>query len=251
MTYYQYRWYDPVTGRWPSRDPIEENGGVNLYGFVGNDGVTQVDIVGLFIEKPTPFPDMHSAAHAAGSEGLKKAEEEWLANNVNRPGFPVEKGGRVCRKCEIGTDGKIVISYHFTQKEGESIVGKAEQSNQSGTVDFASAPACEKSEHVAYWHTHPSEYTHFIKGKEDYWYWGSANSFSPNDINITNGIRNNDGSIINHPRNPEGFPVFVTRRVVEEVAPGKKKIETELYIRMPNLSRTSTRNAVIYTQEEK
>lgn len=26
-------------GLWPSRDPIGERGGVNLYGFVGNDGV--------------------------------------------------------------------------------------------------------------------------------------------------------------------------------------------------------------------
>jgi hypothetical protein len=36
-----------MTGRWPSRDPIEEDGGVNLYGFVGNDGVNKWDILGL------------------------------------------------------------------------------------------------------------------------------------------------------------------------------------------------------------
>jgi len=46
VAYYGYRYYDPVTGRWPSRDPIEEDGGVNLYGFVGNDGVDEVDILG-------------------------------------------------------------------------------------------------------------------------------------------------------------------------------------------------------------
>ncbi len=44
---YGYRWYDPLTGRWPSRDPIEEEGGVNLYGFVKNDGVDWVDALGL------------------------------------------------------------------------------------------------------------------------------------------------------------------------------------------------------------
>jgi len=27
LVYYGYRWYDPVTGRWPSRDPIGEKGG--------------------------------------------------------------------------------------------------------------------------------------------------------------------------------------------------------------------------------
>ena len=49
LLYYGYRYYDPVTGRWPSRDPIEERGGVNLYGFVGNEGVNAVDLLGLIL----------------------------------------------------------------------------------------------------------------------------------------------------------------------------------------------------------
>jgi RHS repeat-associated protein len=44
---YGYRYYDPVTGRWPSRDPIGERGGINLYGFVGNNGVNRIDLLGL------------------------------------------------------------------------------------------------------------------------------------------------------------------------------------------------------------
>ncbi len=47
VMYYGYRFYDPETGRWPSRDPIGERGGVNLYGFVGNDGVNQWDMLGM------------------------------------------------------------------------------------------------------------------------------------------------------------------------------------------------------------
>jgi RHS repeat-associated protein len=47
LVYYGYRYYDPVTGRWPSRDPIEEQGGVNVYGMVGNDVVSQTDLIGL------------------------------------------------------------------------------------------------------------------------------------------------------------------------------------------------------------
>lgn len=47
VAYYGYRYYDPVTGRWPSMDPIGERGGVNLYGFVGNDGVNRLDLLGL------------------------------------------------------------------------------------------------------------------------------------------------------------------------------------------------------------
>ena len=39
--------YDPANGRWPSRDPIGERGGVNLYGMVGNDAVNFVDVLGM------------------------------------------------------------------------------------------------------------------------------------------------------------------------------------------------------------
>ena len=45
--YYGFRYYDPVTGRWPNRDPIEERGGLNLYTMVGNDAVSQWDYLGL------------------------------------------------------------------------------------------------------------------------------------------------------------------------------------------------------------
>jgi len=47
LRYYGDRYFDPVTGMWRSKDPIEEDGGLNLYGFVGNDGVNGIDMIGL------------------------------------------------------------------------------------------------------------------------------------------------------------------------------------------------------------
>lgn len=47
LCYYGYRYYDSVTGRWPSRDLIQEKGGLNLYGFVANDGLRKTDYLGL------------------------------------------------------------------------------------------------------------------------------------------------------------------------------------------------------------
>ena len=38
--------FTPGIPQWPSRDPIGERGGVNLYGFVGNDGIGLVDLLG-------------------------------------------------------------------------------------------------------------------------------------------------------------------------------------------------------------
>lgn len=47
VSYYGFRYMDPVAGRWGSRDPIGENRGVNLCAFVGNDGLGWVDRLGL------------------------------------------------------------------------------------------------------------------------------------------------------------------------------------------------------------
>jgi RHS repeat-associated protein len=42
-----YRAYDASTGRWISRDPIEERGGLNMYGYVRNDPLNAFDPLGL------------------------------------------------------------------------------------------------------------------------------------------------------------------------------------------------------------
>ncbi len=47
LVYYGYRFYNPELGRWVNRDPIEEMGGDNLYGFVKNDSIGGVDYLGL------------------------------------------------------------------------------------------------------------------------------------------------------------------------------------------------------------
>ena len=44
---YGYRYYSPNLGRWLSKDPIGEQGGLNLYAFEDNHGVNQVDYLGL------------------------------------------------------------------------------------------------------------------------------------------------------------------------------------------------------------
>lgn len=43
---YQFRAYSPALGRWIQEDPIEEAGGRNLYGFVGNNSIMRQDYLG-------------------------------------------------------------------------------------------------------------------------------------------------------------------------------------------------------------
>jgi len=46
LVYYGNRFYSPGLGRFINRDPIEEAGGINLYGFCGNDSINRFDVLG-------------------------------------------------------------------------------------------------------------------------------------------------------------------------------------------------------------
>ena len=70
---YLYRYYDPLTGRWPSRDPIEEEGGVNLYGFVGNSTFNYIEYLGRY---PIAID-----THSDWFNRLPKDDQDNLLNN--------------------------------------------------------------------------------------------------------------------------------------------------------------------------
>jgi RHS repeat-associated protein len=88
VTYYTYRWYDPVTGRWPSRDPIGEEGGNNLYAFVGNDGVGKFDILGLDEGNECCDQETIDAGEKDLNQRYKKLEKENLGDDPKKPKVP-------------------------------------------------------------------------------------------------------------------------------------------------------------------
>ena len=47
LVYYGRRYYDPKCGRFPSRDPIDEKGGKNLYAIVWNNPINKWDYLGM------------------------------------------------------------------------------------------------------------------------------------------------------------------------------------------------------------
>jgi RHS repeat-associated protein len=47
LYFFRARWYDPITGRWLSNDPIGINGGLNQYVFCGDNPVNFRDPFGL------------------------------------------------------------------------------------------------------------------------------------------------------------------------------------------------------------
>jgi RHS repeat-associated protein len=81
LLYYGRRFYKPSTGTWPNRDPMEEEGGINLYGFVCNNPINCFDPFGfkdykLGTADPTITPDAgagtwNSETATAGSIAMK------------------------------------------------------------------------------------------------------------------------------------------------------------------------------------
>jgi hypothetical protein len=63
VRFYGFRYYDPETGRWPSRDPIGEIDFENIYCLLANNPVDDFDINGLF-------------SFGSGWDKLKKALEK-------------------------------------------------------------------------------------------------------------------------------------------------------------------------------
>jgi hypothetical protein len=63
---------------WPSRDPIEEEGGINLYGFVENNSVGWIDLLGLAREKIEMSVMMDTGnPYETGGKRLIKDATKW------------------------------------------------------------------------------------------------------------------------------------------------------------------------------
>jgi RHS repeat-associated protein len=67
LYYYGYRWYAPNLQRWLNRDPIEEEGGINLYCFVLNRPTQGVDAFGNKVVH-VPFEGMDLQVHCEGGK---------------------------------------------------------------------------------------------------------------------------------------------------------------------------------------
>ena len=107
--FYGYRYYSTKLGRWISRDPIREHGGMNVYGFVGNNSIGYVDFdmgkgygrcVGGYCGGP--LGNAPPAEHCLPASTCSADEEGLIRNNPPYPGVPYYV------KCECGKKKRCV-----------------------------------------------------------------------------------------------------------------------------------------------
>lgn len=117
LVYYGYRYYDPQTGRWSSRDPQGESGGVNLYAFVSNNPANRFDALGL---RPISFAFV---AFINGRRG------DWLPEPGNTfTGYEFNTNKREFGQFDpnnVRTNGKI-FTYGSIESDrlGDAVLGK-------------------------------------------------------------------------------------------------------------------------------
>ncbi len=97
LYYYGCRFYSPALSRWLNRDPIEEEGGLNLYAFCLNNGINSFDVLGLkaiIIENPRVI--------VSCIDGVIRAHYIFLCDvkvSCNRNRFQIY--GEISREIEI------------------------------------------------------------------------------------------------------------------------------------------------------
>ncbi|MBR2679445.1 MAG: RHS repeat-associated core domain-containing protein, partial [Exiguobacterium sp.] len=85
LYYYGCRFYHPALMRWLNRDPIEEDGGLNLYGFCGNNAVSRYDKDGrAFFIKRSMFGLLFQTAQR-DIDNQEWAHEQLIFEDGNDP----------------------------------------------------------------------------------------------------------------------------------------------------------------------
>jgi RHS repeat-associated protein len=84
-----FRAYNAQLGRWINRDPIEEDGGVNLYAYAGNSPIVFQDLLGL-----------QFGFHQGNWTGMTWANGSWIGED--NPLMPMLPG-------DVGPDGRPFV----------------------------------------------------------------------------------------------------------------------------------------------
>lgn len=122
-----YRAYDAELGRWICEDPLGEEGGLNLYGYVGNGPMGAWDPLGL-----DPF-EYFTTLEEARTDAL-----QWAYDNTKKDG--VEYGGAIAHtSCGYSYDGTK---------------GNKPKKGDNGSVDPTKGIYGSKGTAIEYFHSH-------------------------------------------------------------------------------------------------
>ena len=113
LVYYNFRYYNPEMGRWLSKDPIEEKGGMNLYAMLGNKSVNALDYLGLVFRN---LDCLNCLGYATQEwEGISPSKGESMETTMTQLGWKCKK---TLDACECEPCEKKLVLYIYSYKNG-------------------------------------------------------------------------------------------------------------------------------------
>jgi RHS repeat-associated protein len=160
LAYYGYRYYSPELGRFVSRDPAEEQGGLGLYVIAGNDILNEIDPFGLKVlwMMDKGFRDQQAWVNEGGD-----LLAEALANDPEAPREPILQAAILAYQQRIDATWRSVntvladveaadgrIDFHLVKSIGDvrSLAAEAAEGDHIVIEVHAYGPRGEDAEAV-------------------------------------------------------------------------------------------------------
>lgn len=125
--------YNPETGRWLNRDPIEEKGGANTYAFVANVPVGEVDVIGLLAASVQSIQYRgHGSAEKNGTIWQYIEVDSAITGQVPLNAADAKTAASITAQLDDGFNAAIVAWTSLSRDSG--IRGLQMSTDLSGTI---------------------------------------------------------------------------------------------------------------------
>jgi RHS repeat-associated protein len=138
-----YRAYDAELGRWISEDPIEEEGGLNLYGYVYNSPLMWIDLLGLSGWLTVHSSGLGGSSSTSGHSWISYKPDKGASCTIGTWGNnPTGQGNGVFADIEKGRVSDASRSSYIDDAQEKALKALVDQYNAKGEKAWKLTKPC-------------------------------------------------------------------------------------------------------------